>query len=146
MASFNKVMVMGNLTRDVEMRVLPSGSQVASFSLAVNRAWSTDAGERREEVTYVDCVVFGRQAETLVRYTRKGSGLFVEGRLKMEEWDDKRSGEKRRKLGVVVEHFQFVGGGSRQGSAENNAAPSGAPPAPPAMPEGSTRLDDDVPF
>ena len=109
MPSFNKVVLMGNLTRDPQLKHLPSNLVVAEFGLACNRRYRTAAGEDKEEVAFVDCTAFGRQAETIGQYCTKGKPLFVEGRLKYDTWDDKAGGAKRSKLSVVVENFQFVG-------------------------------------
>jgi single-strand DNA-binding protein len=149
MASFNKVILVGNLTRDPELRYTPKGMAIAKIGLAVNRNWTNEAGEKKEEVTFVDVDAFGRQAETLAQYMKKGSPLLVEGRLKLDQWDDKQTGQKRSKLGVVVEGFQFLGGGTRnEGGGEaprRPAAPSA--PAPSSSPEPDMPpQDDDVPF
>jgi single-strand DNA-binding protein len=109
MPNLNKVMLMGNLTRDIEMRNLPSGMAVAAFGLAVNRRWKNAQGEQQEEVTFVDLEAFGKPAETMNQYLRKGSAVFIEGRLKLDQWDDKDGG-KRSKMKVVVESFQFIDG------------------------------------
>lgn len=109
MPSFNKVMLMGNLTRDPQLKHLPSNLVVVDFGLACNRRYRTAAGEDKEEVAFIDCTAFGRQAETIGQYCAKGKPLFVEGRLKYDTWDDKQSGGKRSKLSVVVENFQFIG-------------------------------------
>jgi single-strand DNA-binding protein len=109
MPSFNKVILMGNLTRDPQLKHLPSNLVVAEFGLACNRRYRTAAGEDKEEVAFVDCTAFGRQAETVGQYCTKGKPLFVEGRLKFDTWDDKQGGGKRHKLSVVVENFQFIG-------------------------------------
>ena len=152
MASFNKVILAGNLTRDPELRTLPSGSSVAKFSLAINRRYSTKDGEQREEVTYVDIESFGRQAETIAKYCTKGSGLLVEGRLKLDQWEDKNSGEKRSRLGVFLENFTFLGGrNSNENSSnyEDNAPPRrsnfSAPRSTPASP-ANDGIEEDVPF
>lgn len=110
MSSFNKVLLMGNLTRDPQVKHLPSNMIVAEFGLATSRRYRTAAGEDRDETTFVDCTAFGRQAEVISQFCRKGKPLFVEGRLKFDSWDDKQSGAKRSKLSVVVENFQFLGG------------------------------------
>lgn len=110
MASFNKVFVMGNLTRDVQLKYLPNQTALAEFGMAINRKYRTAGGEEREEVVFVDLTAFGKQAETLNQYCKKGKALFVEARLKYEQWDDKQTGAKRSKLALVVENFQFVGG------------------------------------
>ena len=152
MASFNKVILIGNLTRDPELRYTPKGMAIAKIGLAVNRTWRNEAGESKEEVTFVDVDAFGRQAETLAQYMKKGSPLMIEGRLKLDQWDDKQSGQKRSKLGVIVEGFQFLGGGNRgEGSAEAPAPRRSAAPAAAAAPTASEPdmpppEDDDVPF
>src|SRR3954469_12350404 len=109
MPSFNKVVLMGNLTRDPQLKHLPNNMVVAEFGLACNRRYRTAAGEDKEEVAFVDCTAFGRQAETIGQYCTKGKPLFVEGRLKFDSWDDKAGNGKRSKLTVTVENFQFVG-------------------------------------
>ncbi len=116
MASFNKVFLMGNLTRDVQMKYLPSSNTpVAEFGIACNRKFRTAAGEDREEVTFVDVTAFGKQAEVLNQYMTKGKPLFIEGRLKLDQWEDKQGGGKRSKLSVVIENFQFIGSRDGQG-------------------------------
>jgi single-strand DNA-binding protein len=109
MASFNKVILMGNLTRDPQMKYLPSQTPVAEFGLATNRRFKSQSGEEKEEVTFVDCAAFGKQAEVINQWCRKGKQLFIEGRLKFDSWDDRNGGGKRSKLSVIVEQFQFVG-------------------------------------
>ena len=116
MASLNKVLLMGNLTRDIEMRYTPSGMAVARMGLAVSRKFrDSKTNELREEVCFVDIDVFGKQAETAHQYLSKGRPVFIEGRLKLDQWDDKTTGAKRSKLFVVAERVQFVGGGQGQG-------------------------------
>jgi single-strand DNA-binding protein len=151
MASYNKVILVGNLTRDPELRYTPKGMAIAKIGLAVNRNWTTESGEKKEEVTFVDVDAFGRQAETLAQYMKKGSPLLVEGRLKLDQWDDKQTGQKRSKLGVVVEGFQFLGGGNREGGGGGGEAPrrpAAAPsaPAPSSAEPDMPPADDDVPF
>ena len=109
MASFNKVLLMGNLTRDPQLKYLPSQTAVAEFGLACNRKFRTANGEDREEVTFVDITAFGKQAEVLNQYMSKGKPIFIEGRLKYDQWEDKNGGGKRSKLTVVVDNFQFIG-------------------------------------
>ena len=109
MASYNKVFLMGNLTRDPQVKHLPSQMVVVEFGLAVNRRYKTATGEDKEEVAFVDCTAFGRQAETISQYCTKGKPIFVEGRLKFDTWDDRGGAGKRSKLSVVVENFQFLG-------------------------------------
>ncbi len=110
MPNVNKVIIIGNLTRDPQTRQLPTQNLVAKFGLAMNRKFKTHDGEDREEVCFVDCTAFGRQAEIIQKYCRKGKSLYVEGRLRFDSWDDKNGHGKRSKLSVVVESFQFLGG------------------------------------
>ena len=123
MASYNKVLLMGNLTRDPEVRYTPKGTAVAAIGLAVNRVYTTDAGEKKEEVTFVDVEVWGRQAETAGEYLSKGRPVFIEGRLRLDTWDDKETGQKRSKLKVVGERIQFLGA-PRQGAEFKDGAPA----------------------
>ena len=122
MPSFNQVFLMGNVTRDPQLRQLPSQTVVAEFGLAVNRKFRSADGEEREEVCFVDCTAFGKQAEVISQYCQKGKPIFVQGRLRYDSWDDKQSGAKRSKLTVVVENFQFVGGRDGNGSFPGAAA------------------------
>ena len=148
MANFNKVILMGNLTRDPELRYTPKGTAIAKLGLAVNRTWKTDTGETKEEVTFVDVDAFGRQAETLGQYMKKGRPILVEGRLRLDTWEDKQTNQKRAKLGVVMESFQFLDFGGR-GPEEGTPAPArGKPAAVPPPPESSEEppTEDDVPF
>jgi single-strand DNA-binding protein len=155
MASFNKVILVGNLTRDPELRYTPKGTAVAKLGLAVNRVWKTETGETKEEVTFVDIDAFARQAETICQYLKKGNPLLVEGRLKLDTWEDKNTHQKQSKLKIVLEAFQFLGGGTR--SADGSAPPPprpaasapaapAAPAAPPAGDEPPPPEEDDVPF
>lgn len=161
MASFNKVILAGNLTRDPELRYTPKGTAIAKLSMAVNRKWTGEDGQTREEVTYVDIDAFGKQAEVIAQYLRKGGGLLAEGRLKLDQWDDKQTGQKRSRLGVVLENFTFIGGrpdGSGGGAGPMPPPASGSVPgrvtgnrpAPaasaPADAEGGPPDEDDVPF
>ncbi len=156
MANFNKVILAGNLTRDPELRYTPKGTAVAKLGLAVNRSWTTETGEKREEATFVDVDAFGKQAEVISQYLRKGRSLLIEGRLRLETWDDKATGAKRSKLGVVLESFSFLDSGNRDGGG-GGAPQAGAAPAPrpqrpapsapaPASQDGPPPDDDDVPF
>jgi single-strand DNA-binding protein len=154
MANYNKVMLMGNLTRDPELRYTPKGMAIAKLGLAINRRWSSEGGESREETTFVDVDAFGRQAETIAQYMKKGRPIFIEGRLRLEQWDDKQTGQKRSRLGVVLESFQFVDGGSRTAGGEGGgeaprarqtAAPAAAAPAEPLHGDAPPESDD-VPF
>ena len=136
MANYNRVFLMGNLTRDPEIRYTPSGMAVASFGLAINHRWKDKtSGEMREEVTFVDIDAWGRNAELAGQYLAKGRPLFVEGRLKLDSWEDKNTGQKRSKLKVVCERFQFLGtrGDAPGGGA---GAPGGGGSAPAQRPAG----------
>lgn len=149
MASYNKVILLGNLTRDPELRYTPKGTAVARLGLAVNRSYKSESGETKEEVTFLDVDAWGKQAELIAQYLRKGNPLFVEGRLRLDQWDDKQSGQKRSAIKVVMENFQFIGG--RTEGAQGAAAPS-RPPSRPASPtepptsDGPPPEEDDVPF
>jgi single-strand DNA-binding protein len=165
MASYNKVILMGNLTRDPDTRVTPTGTTICKIGLAVNRTFTAQDGTKKEEVTFVDCDAFGKQAETISKWMVKGKGILIEGRLRLDQWDDKATGQARSKLGVVIENFQFVGGRSEgEGApAESEggeapakpayrapAQPQAKPAAParrtPTSPQASQNIDDDVPF
>ncbi len=154
--SVNKVFLMGNLTRDVELRHTQSNQAVANLGIAVNRRFKTADGENREEVTFVDCEAWGRTAEVMAQYLGKGRPVFIEGRLKLDQWQDKE-GNKQSKLRVVVESFQFVdskgdgGGGGGGGGGGYASAPSRPRPAStasrPASNDGYEPIaDDDIPF
>jgi single-strand DNA-binding protein len=157
MASFNKVILAGNLTHDPELRYTPKGTAVARIRLAVNRVYTTDSGEKKEEVTYVDVDAFARQAEVISQYLKKGRPILIEGRLRLETWDDKQTGQKRSKLSVVLESFTFIdsqrtgegGGGApavsrtRPAAAAAAAAGAGGESAPAEEPAGA---EDEVPF
>ena len=110
MPGFNKVMLIGNLTRDPQVKHLPSQTVVAEFGLATNRKYRTANGEDKEEVCFVDCSAFGKTGELINQYFTKGKPIFIEGRLKYDSWEDKQGGGKRSKLTVVIDNFQFVGG------------------------------------
>jgi single-strand DNA-binding protein len=152
MANFNKVILAGNLTRDPEVRYTPKGTAIAKLGMAINRTWKNEAGETKEEVTFVDVDAFGRTAEVISQYLKKGRPILVEGRLKFDQWDDKQTGQKRSRLGVILENFQFLdsgrGDGGGGGSSRSQAsAPPSAPASPDAPePEGPAPEEDDVPF
>jgi single-strand DNA-binding protein len=153
MANVNKVILIGNLTRDPEIKYTPKGTAVAELGLAINRFIpASDGNEKREETTFIDVTLWGRTAEVASEYAKKGQPIYVEGRLQLDSWEDKQSGQKRSKLKVVGENIQLLGskgGGSRGGGGEEDAPPprprtggGGAPASrPPAEPE-----DDDIPF
>ena len=149
MANFNKVILAGNLTRDPELRYTPKGTAVARITLAVNRTYGGgEGGEKKEEVSFVDVDVWGRQAEVIAQYMKKGRPLLVEGRLKQDTWEDKNTKQKQSKLKVVLESFSFIDSGNRGGdgapSAPSRPAASAAPA--PEAPEAEPPQDDDVPF
>jgi single-strand DNA-binding protein len=154
MANFNKVYLIGNLTRDPELRVTPKGTAICQFGLAVNRQFKDESGAMRDETTFVDIEAWGKQGETIGKYCTKGRPLFVEGRLKFDQWEDKTSGQKRSKLKVVLEGFQFLGGRGEGGAApaggdEAEQGPERHSPPPrnagrPAAAQESA--DEDVPF
>ena len=151
MASFNRVILMGNLTRDPELRYTPKGTAIAKVGLAVNRNWTSESGEKKEEVTFIDIDIFGRTAENVGQYMRKGRPILVEGRLKLDQWDDKQTGQKRSRLGVVAETVQFLGsapGGAGEGGpapASRPARPAAASAVEPVEGDGPPESDD-VPF
>src|SRR5208282_1384650 len=133
MASFNKVILVGNLTRDPELRYTPKGTAIAKIGVAVNRVWTNEAGEKKEEVTFVDVDVFGRTAENVGQYMRKGRPILIEGRLRLDQWDDKQTGQKKSRLGVVAETVQFLGSPAG-GEGGASPAPRATRPPPPSGP------------
>jgi single-strand DNA-binding protein len=158
MASYNKVLMMGNLTRDPELRYTPKGTAITNIDVAINRTYTTENGEQKEEVTYInDIEVWGRQAETTQKYLSKGSPVFVEGRLRLDSWEDKDTKQKRNRLKIVAERIQFLsaprnaefqGGEEGGGSAPPRRAAPRSPAQPaetPAAPE-QTAAKDDIPF
>lgn len=157
-ANFNKVILMGNLTRDPEMRVLPSNMPVASFGLAVNDRFKNKQTDQWEErPNFIDCEAFGRTAENIGKFFSKGKPIFIEGKLRLDQWEDRQSGQKRSKLKVVVDTFQFVGGreggggggGYQQGGGNQGGAQGGGWDASPAATGGGHHEpvdEDDIPF
>jgi single-strand DNA-binding protein len=162
MANLNKVMLIGNLTRDPELRYTPSGKAVADISLAINRVWNNDAGQKQEETIFVDVTLWGRQAELAQQYLGKGRGVYIEGRLQMDTWDDKETGKKRSRLKVVGDNLQFLpdgrggapsggnGGGNSQERPQQTSRPpqqrSGPPQGASAAPPDEFQEEDDIPF
>jgi single-strand DNA-binding protein len=171
MASFNRVVLLGNLTRDPQLRYLPSQTPVVDFGMAMNRKFKTQSGEQRDETTFVDCSAFGRTAEIINQYCKKGNLLFIEGRLRYEQWEDKQGGGKRSKLSVHVENVQLMPRGAGQAPPGANYAPTesdadaststpinrGAPNSRPPQRQGAAApeqpfgeeekfTDDDIPF
>lgn len=162
MASFNKVILMGNLTRDPQYSVTTSQTPVVEFGMAMNRRWKGQDGQMKDETCFVDCTMFGRRADVINKYFHKGDPIFVEGRLSFSSWTA-QDGSKRSRLRVMVENFEFMGGGSRGGSTQGqtygqpqtNSQPGGyaepqqpAPPTPPQdqQPPAYGEFDDDIPF
>lgn len=154
MASYNKVLLLGNCTRDPELKYTPKGTAVAELGLAVNRVYTADNGEKREETTFVDVTFWGRQAEIVGEYLKKGRPVFIEGRLQLDTWDDKQTGQKRSKLKVIAEGMQLLGGraeGEGGGGGSRPSSGGGSRPAPapvkkePADPDLEPE-EDDIPF
>lgn len=157
MANLNKVMLIGNLTRDPELRYTPKGTAVADISLAINRVWNNEQNQKQEETIFVDVTLWGRQAELAQQYLTKGRGAYIEGRLQMDTWDDKETGKKRSKLKVIGESLQFLpdgrggaGGGAPQGGGQQQSRPpqqrSGPPQGASAAPAEDFQEEDDIPF
>jgi single-strand DNA-binding protein len=152
MASFNKVILLGNLTRDPEVRYTPKGTAVTELGMAVNRVYTAENGEKREETTFVDVTLWGRTAEIAGEYLKKGRPVFIEGRLQLDTWDDKTSGQKRSKLKVVGEGLQLLGGrpgggsGGGGGDEEGGSRSSSRPAPPPRASAPSEPDDDEIPF
>lgn len=134
-------MLIGNLTRDIEMRVMPKGTPVGQFGLAINRKFKTESGEQREEVVFVDVECWGKTAEVLAKYVTKGMPLYVEGRLKLDQWEDKATKEKKSRMKVVLEQFQFLG-------SPKDAAPTPTQTTAPKPAVAQQNLDDgdQIPF
>ena len=135
MSTINNVVLLGNLTRDIELRFTPKGAAVANMGLALNRVWTDEGGQKKEEVTFLDVAVFSKQAENCAKYLKKGSQVAVIGRLRQESWDDKQTGQKKSKITVVADNVQFLGapaGGATAGQPARAAAPAapagGEPP------------------
>src|SRR5580765_752141 len=132
MASFNRVILAGNLTRDPELRYTPKGTAVAKIGMAMNRVWKSESGESKEEVTFVDVEAWGRQAEVIAQYMKKGRPFLVEGRLKLDQWEDKNTHQKQSKLKVVLESFSFIDSKQPGGEMSSPSAPSQSRPSPQA--------------
>jgi len=160
-ASFNKVILLGNLTRDPEIKYTPKGTAIANIGLAVNRVYSNDQGEKQEETTFIDVELWGRTAEIAQEYLRKGRPVLIEGRLKLDQWDDKATGQKRSKLRVVGETMQLLGsreggggaaggggGGEYGGEPKSAGGPPRRPTPPPQKPQDPDldQPEDDIPF
>ncbi len=151
MPSFNKVILVGNLTRDPELRYTPKGTAVCRMGVAVNRTWKNEAGETKEEVTFVDVDTWGRTAENCGQYLRKGAPALFEGRLKLDTWTDKQTNAPRSKLGVIAEIVQFLGRPAENGESRPPAARTDRSSVQPdakdgAVQDGPPPEEDDVPF
>ena len=160
MANLNKVMLIGNVVADPELRYTPKGTAVTDLRMAVNRVWMGEGGQRQEESTFLDVTLWSRQAEVASQYLSKGRPVFIEGRLQMETWEDKNSGQKRSRLKIVGENMQLLGGGGGGGGgggrpqggggqqasppAQQSEPPQGGSPATPG--DYSDDGDDDIPF
>lgn len=149
MPNLNKVMLMGNLTRDPEVKYTPKGMAICQIGLAVTHTYRVGE-EKREETAFIDCESFGKQAETIGEYCKKGRPLYVEGRLKLDTWDDKQSGQKRSKLKVVIESFQFLGsregGKSEEAPPQRESRPPSRAPKPPSDPDLDANDGQEIPF
>lgn len=147
--AFNKVILMGNLTADPEVRTTPSGQSVTSFSLAVNRTFRGSDGNRREETSFINCTAWGNTGETIAKYVGKGRQLLVSGRLQQRSWEDKETGKRRSAIDVIVEEFSFVndgrGGGANSGGGSQKS--NAQPPADTAEVDADEPIDlSDIPF
>ncbi len=143
-------MLMGRLTRDPEVRYSANGTAITNIGLAVNRNWRNQDGQTQEEVTFVDVTAFGKRGEAVGQYLKKGRPIFIEGHLRMDQWDDKQTGQKRSKLAIIMDAFEFIdsrvegeGGG---GNFSGGGAPAAGGAAPAAGGGGGFAEDDDVPF
>ena len=151
MRGFSKAIITGNLTRDPELRTTPNGASVCSFSVAVNRVYRDSNGEQKEDVSFIDCSAWGKLGEMISQYAKKGSGVLVSGRLDQRSWEDKTSGQKRSRVEIVAEDFNFTGSARDNGSSNNfdtsSSSDSEAPVSdiPDDIPEGEIDLSD-VPF
>ncbi len=159
MRGFAKAFIAGNLTRDPELRATPSGAQVANFSIAVNRTFKGSDGSQQDQVSYIECVAWGRAGETIAQYTKKGASLMVSGRLEQRSWEDKSSGQRRSRTEVIVEDFAFLGGGGggNSGSYSSNKSSGGSSSrgskkaaaeefVPEDLPDDEAINLDDIPF
>ena len=147
MRGFSKAIIAGNVTRDPEMRTTPSGSQVCSFAIAVNRSYKDSSGAQQDQVSYLDCVAWGKSAEIISQYIKKGSQLLVSGRLEQRSWEDKNSGQRRSRTEVIVEDFTFMGGNGN-GNGGNGGGHSSASSSKSTSSEDDYSSDvvpDDVP-
>jgi single-strand DNA-binding protein len=145
MATFNRVFLIGNLTRDPELKATPRGTSICQFGLAVNRQFKDESGAMRDETTFLDLEAWGKQADIIGKYLTKGSSCMVEGRLKLDQWEDKQSGQKRSKIKIVVENVQFLGGKKeKQGEQREENNEPYTPPSRNTTP--APAADEEVPF
>lgn len=146
MRGFSKAIIAGNITRDPEMRTTGSGSQVCSFAIAVNRSFKDSSGNQQDQVSYLDCVAWGKSAEIICQYVHKGSALLVSGRLEQRSWEDKNSGQKRSRTEIVVEDFSFIGNNGNNGNGGGYSSNRGASKSADAdVDMSSDVVPDDVP-
>ncbi len=152
MRGFSKAIVAGNITRDPELRTTANGSTVCGFTVAVNRTYRDASGEQKEDVSFIDCSSWGKLAEMVSQYAKKGSGVLVSGRLDQRSWEDKTDGKKRSRVEIVVEDFNFIGSSSRDnssssydGGSASNSQSSDSGSAPDDIPDGEIDLSE-VPF
>lgn len=150
MRGFSKAIITGNLTRDPELRSTPNGASVCSFTVAVNRVYRDASGEQKEDVSFIDCSAWGKLAEMISQYAKKGTGVLVSGRLDQRSWEDKTTGSKRSRVEIVVEDFNFTGAprdnaGASSFSSADTAADSAPSDIPDDIPDGEIDLSD-VPF
>lgn len=135
--NLNKMMLAGNISREPELKTLPSGTHICEFGVAVNRVWKDKDGTKKGEVTFIEVMFFGKMAENVAKFFSKGTPIFVEGRLSQDSWEDKETGKKRSKTKVIGEAFEFVGGTKKEGKTSDKQTPQDAPETPD---------DDDIPF
>jgi single-strand DNA-binding protein len=152
MRGFSKAIIAGNLTRDPELRTTPSGASVCSFSVAVNRVYRDTSGEQKEDVSFIDCSAWGKLGEMISQYAKRGTGVLVSGRLDQRSWEDKNTGQKRSRVEIVVEDFNFTGNANRDGGSSyqggSSSSASSTPSAddmPDDIPDGEIDLSE-VPF
>ena len=149
MRGFSKAIITGNLTRDPELRSTPNGASVCSFSVAVNRTYRDASGEQKEDVSFIDCSAWGKLGEMISQYAKKGTGVLVSGRLDQRSWEDKTTGQKRSRVEIVVEDFNFTGARDNSGNTSNfgatNAVDNTSNDIPDDIPDGEIDLSD-VPF
>ena len=145
MANYNKVILLGNLTRDPQLSYTPNQTAVVNFGLAINRKWTGQDGQKHEETCFVDCTAFGKTGENINKYCKKGNPLFVEGRLNFSSWTA-QDGTKRSKLKVVVDSFQFIGSAAGASAAGQNSSRQQAPQNPSPQDENQAAGNDDIPF